>query len=304
MIVKSSNVSADHEPSQSSSSPKRLGRLITVLGAAGAILPVLSLALYVLVRAGYDNFYGTFGVTPEEAGIGQGQMISRTALAVGALAIVLLLFLVIAVPWLTPIHAASDWWAFACMGVVLFGLGWLVSLREGKAVGFGSSLGLIALSYLFRAATLYAYHERERNGGPREPGLGQRLRRSAFAAPILSLVVALILFGAISLQEELSEAGNSAARQILDRESRRSAWFDFLLGVPVRQVDVVWLGDGKAPAEVKDLDRPLYLGEANGMTVLFDWQRNHMVRLPTGTIALCTTLTIEPDTAVESHACP
>ena len=80
--------------------------------------------------------------------------------------------------------------------------------------------------------------------------------------------------------------------------------FNFVVGVRARPVDVIWLGDTSAPEEVKELDRPLYLGQANGMAIFFDWKRDQTVRLPAGTFALCTTLPAEPDTAIGVRRCP
>jgi hypothetical protein len=241
------------------------------------------LVLYFLVRSGYDGFYGAFGLTPEEAGIGQAEMISYTAQTLGLLT---LFIAIVAVPWLIPVEA-SDWRAFGCIAIVLFLIGSFASQRD--QFGFGSGLLGISIFYLLRTASLYNRYDRERleKAGkvtPRRP-----LLRSIVTGPVvLSLVLVMAIYFAISLQDRLSDAGNLIAEQLTSGSAPKVTWSILFIDISARPVEVVWLGAGKAPEEVQGLDEPLYLGQANGMVVMFDWKRGQTLRLPTGMIAFCT----------------
>jgi hypothetical protein len=61
----------------------------------------------------------------------------------------------------------------------------------------------------------------------------------------------------------------------------------------------MWLDRTKIPEEVKGLKRPIYLGQANGFGVFFDWRRKQTFRLPTNTFVLCTGLPTKADAKTE-----
>jgi hypothetical protein len=134
-------------------------------------VPLGALLLYWSVRSGYDSFYQRFHLTPEQVGIGQVEMIARTAYTLG------LLLFVFAGFWIALLVALSAaegpaWRSHAtaavALGVPALLLLLVLSSRAYSWVGFVPFM--VALACVGKSVALY--HE-ERRG---QPGWFKRLR--------------------------------------------------------------------------------------------------------------------------------
>jgi hypothetical protein len=231
-------------------------------------------------------------------------MVGHAALALGYITLALLALLVFIIPWLVPVRRSSDWRAYLFVTLILFIVAFLLSLREQVQIGLGSALGFISMSYFFRTAYLLTRYNMERQDARRHLNLGRRFHQSGFVAPLLSLLLVFAVIAAVEVEGQFSRTGGDTMERAARGEHLTPAWFSFVVSPRVRPVDVIWLGDVSAPDELKTLDRPLYLGQANGMGIFFDWRRDQTVRLPAGTFALCTTLPTEAHTGVGARECP
>jgi len=133
-----------------------LDRLVRPLNLLNALVPLGALLLYWSVRSGYDSFYQRFYLTPEQVGIGQVEMIARTAYSLG-----LLLFLSAGL-WVSLLAAIglADYaaWRSYVTAAVLVGVPSLLVLvfLWNRAYWWAGVIPfMVALAFLERSVRLY-----------------------------------------------------------------------------------------------------------------------------------------------------
>jgi hypothetical protein len=263
-----------------------LDRLVRPLNVLNALVPLGALLLYWSVRSGYDSFYQRFHLTPEQVGIGQVEMIARTAYTLGLL---LFVFAGFGIALLVVLSAAEGpaWRSYAtaavAIGVPALLLLLVLSSRAYSWVGFIPFV--VALACVGKSVALY--HE-ERRG---RPGWFKRLRtrhRGFFTLPATVLIGLLLLAGAITHDLLEAEAGAEIDDALRGQPRPGPLVALSLLAVQVESVEIVWLSDDVPDQyrHLQDLQEVLYLGQANGSAFFYDHQCSRTVEIPTGTFAL------------------
>jgi hypothetical protein len=284
-----------------------LDRLVHPLSVLNALVPLGALLLYWSVRSGYDSFYQRFHVTPEQVGIGQVEMIARTAYTLG-----LLLFLFAGI-WIAllvlfnPAEGAA--WRSHVTAAVALGVPALLLLvglssRVYSWVGFIPFV--VALACVGKSVALY---REERRG---KPGWFKRLRTrhpGFFTLPTTVLIGLVLLAGATTHDLLDLEAGAEIDDALRGQPRPGQLIALSLLAVPIESVEIVWLSND-VPSQYQHLREVLYLGQANGSAFFYDHQCSRTVEIPTGTFALLrppsppATPTTAPPTTGTADASP
>jgi len=250
-----------------------------------SLIPILTAAVYAGLRLAYSGFYDRLGVSPEEVGLGQVDLVVRSIglIALTAVtAVTLVIFIVLVVVALSAATGASkfvDWvlekaprWA----ALVL-----IVSLTSWF-------LGLAFLPSWLRQYLFYAPAAALLLAGPVGyllfPELRGRHVERARAMVSQLWVVGTVAVGALSVAFITAITvilAPAAAHGVQDGRSYRD-W-----SVPWRAdpVTVVWLqqGAGTDPLGAHCL---MYLGQANGIAVLYDVDTHQSVRLASAGVLL------------------
>ncbi len=271
----------------------------------GASLPVLSIALYWMIRSGYDGFFNELGVTPEQVGISQVTMVSRSGYAIGSILALSLAVVILVTPFLVRTPEVESWKPYSVVSAGLWAV--VFMLPKGPAWGFGSSfaklLALMAIPFSVRTVWLASRRHRTKRAQLRQNRMWYRDRR--VLSPPLVAVVLVVVMGFFGIAPDyMRHAGEQRARALLKGEVRPedASLAVAILSIPTFQVEVAWLDDRNVPAGVKGMEAPLYLGEADGLTTFLDWRNHRTVRVPTGTFVLCHQAPYEDD--AEPAACP
>jgi hypothetical protein len=282
-----------------------LDRLVRPLNVLNALVPLGALLLYWSVRSGYDSFYQRFHLTPEQVGIGQVEMIARTAYTLG-----LLLFLFAGI-WisllvlLNPAEGAA--WRSHVTAAVVLGVPALLLLvgLSSRAYSWAGFVPLVVASVC--ASKSVALYREEQRG---QPGWFKRLRirhLGFFTLPATVLIGLLLLAGAITHDLLEAEAGGEIDDALRGQPRPGPLFALSLLAVQVESVEIVWLSDDVPDQyrHLQDLQEVLYLGQANGSAFFYDHQCSRTVEIPTGTFALlrpptppaATATTVPPTTS-------
>jgi hypothetical protein len=290
-----------HQP-ESGTAGGSLDRLVRPLNVLNALVPLGALLLYWSVRSGYDSFYQRFHLTPEQVGIGQVEMIARTAYSLG-----LLLFLTAGL-WISLLAAlgpAEDaaWRSYVTVAV-LVGVPSLLVLVVlwNRAYWWAGVIPLIvAMAFLERSVRLYRGEQQGR------PGPLQRLyaRHPGFSTlPATALIALVLLVGATTNGLIEAEAGAEIDDALRGQPRRGHLVVLGLLSIRAEAVEIVWLSND-VPDQYRHLREVLYLGQANGSAYFYDDQCSRTVEIPTGTFALlrppsppaATATTVPPTTS-------
>jgi hypothetical protein len=289
------------------------GGHLTVWGLAErgiAVLGTVGLALYGIVRVGYDGFYARLGVTAEEVGLSYAGILTQAALA--------LLGLCTCVLTAGTLGVVLQWPALRTAlraDVVHPSRPRLQPARTQQAVEgqpspwlLAVALAVTAVLYLavIAAADLAVIAGRFRTGSwwygpvvgllvPFLLGLlaGRALRlvarRRTTWSSLLPVLVVLVLVvpGALSAS---SKVGDLAAEQVEHGASlRHHSWLPWLpgpgaFGFQADWVLIEWVG-GRAPSTLSTPCNVMYLGEAGGRAVLYR-PGNGVLRLPAANTVL------------------
>lgn len=277
-------------------------RIASFLGVVAVVLSLMSGLLYWLIRVGYDSFYSSLGVRPEEVGISQAAMTSRAALVAAVFPFVLGIFLgPIAVPLLIPVRDARSWSAFATIAAVAMVSVFLPIWPNDAVVALPA---LIGIGLGLRAACLRGRLESEQRGNP-GPWRRWKARYGYLWSPVaLALLAVVSLYGLDVLYEWLDRSGQQMAENLVAGQPVDDQFVVSILGINPPAVEVVWTSEGKRPPELRALAGPLYLGQADGMAVFYDWRHQQIVRLPTGTFALCQRVMTDVSAGAADGICP
>lgn len=244
--------------------------------AAATVVGVLGVITYQLLRAASDQFYAPLGLSPEDVGLGQAELLGRSfgVLLLSLVFATLLLALWIEVVGLRDVGKAID---KAQRG------------RYGAAVGVASVLLLVlmitapTLAVVLLLAPVLVFGVR----GVWNTSMSVALVRavSVIAALLAVLAMAALVFVARSSVDQVREG-----RGLLGSDRFLVAW-------EASVVEVGWLGEPRLQPEAELLSGPrcgVYLGAHDGFVVLVDPRDDTTVRLPAGDVAL-TTLTESDD---------
>jgi hypothetical protein len=254
-------------------------------------------ALFVVHRFISSLFYSEFGIAPEEAGVGYAESLLEAAvgtflLLVGVNAVIL----AVAIPplLLSTVRTAGSlrrsWQrAKAHKGQMLAFIAHRLAIVA--AVGAGIWLSSATRSWIWIVAAglvlgaLFELGERVRNpfaaqpgSEPRAPGVGKPERDRTRL--VLLLVLALTALVAVSLLVAEAVRAPRAARAA--KEGGEVVGFPFTAW-RAQHATISWLGP-TPPASLADLQEHclMYLGQANGIAVLYDVDSAATLRVPTG----------------------
>jgi hypothetical protein len=292
------------------------------LGNPLSVVTALGLCLYGFLRYVYARFYGPLGVKPEEVGLGYGEILAQSVtglLLFSALMFLLLfitaaLFIIAALVWggffstvLADIR--RDWrnglWYLAGLAMVIL-VGWAV-----ETFGLGTLivvwLALVAVAAVVRAIQNRSSHNNMRPDEsmstpavtskgkqstttirrPPATASGQWQAQSLFASrgwrwSIFAAFLVTIVIVAVTL---VLEAQGGATRVL-----RGEAWRSTFRGMPMTSMQalpatIAWSSSSPPSGlHLGDDYCLLYLGESNGITVLYDAGAHRSIRLPSSDV--------------------
>jgi hypothetical protein len=225
------------------------------LGLPETLLSSFTLAgllLYGVAVFGYRAFYGTFGVDPEEAGLTYSQIVAQAAL--GATVVIFAIVLLLA--WRYSLASRLRTWEGQFLVLYVLSVTIIVALSFNG----GIRVTVLCIALLFCISIPVGYWTWRRKGGKVLIGLIVLLS-------LVSLVGAPIAIG--------TEVANEIKRDQL--ETPMSLWG--LLRVRVRLVDVKWSGKERPDWADPSVHCYYYLGEENGVILLYDSQNRATHRL-------------------------
>jgi hypothetical protein len=269
-----------------------------------AALGLIGLVIYGIVRAGHEQFYGQVGLTPEEVGLDQAEILGRAALglffffAVGMLGATVLAFVLVGFArpmvqgWNRTALGRAWWMAFVlAVGQLLLLVpallfvadlvaetrraDWLVPVLRygGPLVGFVVSVAWLTahLRHGASAAT----------GGDPDPA-GEVLINARVGVFLIALVAA----GALLMS---GYVGARSGQEMKKGEPLPHPWLlrPAMMSIRAGCVRVNWLGDER-PENYQHNESLRFLGEKDGMFVLYrsGEQGGEWLRLPVGQVAM------------------
>jgi len=260
-----------------------------------AILALLGLFLYGILRVNYSIFYGNLGLTPEVMGLGYADLLTQSLAGLALIAVGLLLFMVIffvrVIAWglyETKSEAGKEALAVKQPSTSSRGrhIEWFVTIAIALGLlyflvtSLYSSEGIVnpfALQAALSLILLYALRAGTYDPSPRQQELFRLVkRRYARALGVYSLiavitVLAILPILAISDSNEVKHG--------------RSSHFT-VFGIPILSwggdpVVMLWL-EGNSPGgwDSGKSRCLIYLGQANGAAILYDVAQQHPIQLP------------------------
>jgi len=227
----------------------------------GASVSLLGLLLYAELRLATGIFYGVLGTTPEEVGLGYGSTLAQSIIGVAGLAV---LYVALRVAWFATRFVRS-------------------TARQSRAspdaaVTTSDSRAIIpGIRIRFhRARTRLVSAGREAVSAVRQSGLATTTKGWAIIVLLLLLEVPITTY---------ANANNAKHGYAIRAQ---------LAGIPIWGVKaelayVVWTNpQATAPLGIRNRACLLYLGQANGVTVLYDASGKRTLRIPSGTILVST----------------
>lgn len=251
--------------------------------------------IFVLLRVVYASFYSSFGVAPEEVGLGFGQSLAQAA--IGGIIVTVLVFTILLAyivwVWLGLWQAVGtltkEWRRFrqapakdraefvrylfhrASIALVFIGGIAISRMVEGRprwAVIVGAGL---VLGWLFNIG------DRVRNPLPREPGKREpkRLRRAVAYGFLLASVVFWFIFPfqAIRDADAVRDGVSTPVGPFVPWHAQRAL--------------VSWT-EGTPPPVLAEAQGHclMYLGQGNGVSILYDVTSARTLRLPSSALAI------------------
>jgi hypothetical protein len=255
------------------------GYLNELIPNAHIVLGLLALAVYGLVRVGYEDFYGTLSLQPEEVGLTYISIITRAALV--GLYLAVFLVMLVAVAWLLMPYLSRPAMLLVLMGAIQLVLGivylaFVVSRPVSAVTGGGYSgestltgesvllicLGVLTLTYVL-VTTLSPLAWRLLPWRPILTLPSAALARAAQAWSLLLIATSLI-----TSLDAFATYGTAAATRLETGSSSASFFFSAVFYFRSDSVCPVWAGNDQ-PSNV-DLSKPLlFLGESDGVDVLY-----------------------------------
>lgn len=268
------------EKGQSSARPLSANAKNAIQWAANhgaGVIGVAALLVYGVARTGSDAFYGTLGVVPEEVGVSYSVLVSRAALY--------LVFVVLSLPLFAAIlsilldvrtlplvrrwhHREGLRNGLTAAAVVLF------AITEGFLL-FGSQLYFLTwFAYAFVFFWLAVIAEAAYNW-PRVGRRGEQVLDYRAIALRLAWVGFATLFVIVVVYRDL-------ALRVRDGVPVGPVRFQ---PVPIR-ADAVCLRSVNGPMPLRSAGPFMYLGQADGRIVLFDYKADHfnVIRVPSSSV--------------------
>ncbi len=256
-----------------------------------------AILFYGLLRFSYSLFYSRFGVTPEEVGIGYGQLLSQSAIGVSiTFVITLMLVLGEALAVKAAMHETQGYlsrfssefdqvrnhfaWTLLFLAyrpVFIGGLVLLATNPKGLAPTLGNALFFLGICSFFAVRIhLQSVSAPQVEIKPSAP----LIKKRTFVFLTLATIVA-VLFGILPFWARQDAIEVEGGRKV------KTDWpVDLWRGDPAA---VYWLGDPHScPPAVTPQRKLMYLGEANGVAVLYDVEQRRTLRVPSGQIAIQT----------------
>jgi hypothetical protein len=296
------------------------GFVAFILQHQPALVVVLGFLIYFMVRAAHDAFYGRFGVTPEQTGLTYILMVGRAALGLGAYLVVLAILLPLAVSLLWPLTAGGrrrgirqhDAQAYAGNALATFGTAQttevdlrrkLAELRRQLAEALGRPWAVVVLILLSTAPFLLFFYWPIRGYVSSFVLLGfvgivMALIALIVVPPVFNLIASseargigllLLLFavlvaGGLSLSRSWGETEAQQVRSGMEL----SPPYRGIVGIRTRRVCLAWIAKGENEPKLR---KPMmYLGAADGTTVVYDYAGNNprpgLLRLPSTKVVI------------------
>lgn len=298
-------------PEVAGTSPvSRLGTF--ALEHAAKFLAIAGLLVYAVVRFAHDEFYGQMAVTPEEVGLDQTLILSRAALYLFLAGIAMVTLVAVIPSWIglaqtlaagrDPSEAGriprlparvigSGLLAVLLLGAILADMGRLPEVDwvndsdlHERPHWFISQTALTVVFVVATAAAVAAFAAWWIRDSPRKPSattlrsfLAVRLEWLVGAASVTFVLAAFVVSGRFGyVRADQAQAGSAVVPGPLT-----------LLSVRADPVCVEWPGSD-VPAAIENAGpRPfMYLGQANGVLVLYDNDQGAPLRLPAGKAVL------------------
>jgi hypothetical protein len=260
-----------------------LERFLPIVGIIGALI-------YAVLRLAYAHFYYPFEVEPEEVGLGQFQILSQSFVGLMFIFLGLVIAVAILTVALTLVIAILILvWKVGALLLGKFG----TSLKLGER--FQSPLGRRLTRGPFKARTEMAQDLREssKEGGPELPASktnapDRKEHNDTNLWFLCGAAVILVILVFASFRLLFLEA-DRASRGVIEDGYTISAIFYRIgtyriitLNVKASHSTVEWKATTKTPSALKRNPQCIvYLGKANGTTVVFNVKDSTTIRFPT-----------------------
>jgi hypothetical protein len=273
-----------------------LTRAVAGLGLAGAAAAGASY-LYLL------GFYSQWGLTPEQAGFSQADMVLRVAamtlLIAGLLGVVLvpLLGLWLARRGARVVTRRQQWWLMGVAAVIvsaLLVLSYTVGRDWEQPLGvLNSVLVLTAFALFVQALWLLL------RGPGGEPVLASPGWRAVAGWVLISLVASVCVIGVIALPGAGARDGARLQQSPLteirnDLRSGGTFWYA-LFGPRITLGSVQWVADSPGPFGSTRPRHALLLAQRDGVTVFFDLHDCLVRRVPIAAVVFEDAAELHPD---------
>ncbi|HEX6679278.1 MAG TPA: hypothetical protein VF063_01405 [Gaiellaceae bacterium] len=248
-----------------------------LLAVVAPLLGLVSVLAFGVVHVSYEHFYAQFGIEPEDVGAS-----SATVLAQSGSHVVAYVFLFAVVPygltlgvfvWLAPRLEARGRSRFWAVAPALVPMAAYQELTRGGIIG-----GYMLVTALALVAFAWA------TAGPRVRQWHAALLW--FSTGIFFITLFYLPSAAARAGECVVESPSLALRAVHTKRRLPGEPPLTVLVLRAQPAEVHWLGE---PDRLPSLgDRMTYLGQAGGITVLYDGDTLTTIRLPTAETAIVT----------------
>ncbi|MGW1712635.1 hypothetical protein [Streptomyces sp. NPDC002156] len=267
-----------------------------LLQIAAGLLSFTAVIVYGVQYLALERFYEVFGITPEQAGIGKTEMLTRLTVWLALLAslVMVLLPLCNAVGLLIVKGVLGEWWAPLCR--------WLFGCPDLRTRGvlarpavrkWGSRTVLVGVGGAWAGMTLFL------EPGPRSFALLPRAEEWAIGALLMGMALTLavhlprrrrplgevfiaitltVLAGSYSISENMGERAEAVMR------TGRWGFREQFIGLRLQYVKAEFVRSAGSPARTDFTG--IYLGEASGVYALYDCAAGRVLRVSVAQVQL------------------
>jgi hypothetical protein len=264
-----------------------------VLGAVG-------LAVYGSVRFADTAFYARLGTTPDSVGISYAETLSRVAGPVALLTgVIVTLFMLARINWFLGIIFSAP--AAMILGILLP----LPHLAGTSLIAFAIIMAIIIIGVWWEARTTANRAREMTPEQPVEPTVGPPLvPRSFWVAGGILLLIIFGLSGLIGYRQANYLINGDPALGKNPLPCGCSKFFGYnvelpwtsgsegFLGIEATPVKVRWIGPGPTPGDLPT--EAYFLGESDGVDVVFDPGANQSVSIPVNSVVLTSRNDLTP----------
>jgi hypothetical protein len=271
-------------PARQTTLARAFAAVVTWAGANPLIgLTLGGLFVYGALRLDYSLFYGRFGIKPEDVGLGYGEVLSQSVAGLVAYAVFLLVISVLLRPHGFIGIRGTGPIRFFSLRPVLVGVALVVSalLILAFVLVIRTDLFDLAFAALGAAggASLIALFGHEIFALGNQPRTRLESWRAALRAWIPPIVIYTLLAASLSALADGAKVHTGHSTHLT------------FLGIPVTawgadRASLNWIA--KPPSEYSQWahDCLMYLGQANGTTILYDVASARTIRLATGDVVV------------------